>query len=98
MPFDHPIPHPFTAGAVHMYAPEVSGVYGISNKSEWIYIGAADSIQDALLDHLEDAGTALMKREPTGFVFEACDGSRRPGRQSRLVVEYEPTCNRRTSP
>jgi hypothetical protein len=98
MPFDHPIPHPFTAGGVRAYAPETSGVYGISNKMEWIYIGAAESIQDALLDHLESVGTPLMKREPTGFVFEVCDGSHRPRRHSRLVLEYEPICNRRSSP
>jgi hypothetical protein len=71
-----------------------AGVYGISNAQEWIFVGEADNIQDALLDHLRDVGTELMKRQPTGFVFEICDGSRRIARQDRLVLEYEPTCNR----
>jgi hypothetical protein len=31
-------------------------------------------------------------------VFEICDQARRPGRQGRLVSEYEPTCNRNLSP
>ena len=77
-----------------MYAPVASGVYGISNAREWIYIGQADNIQDALLNHLQDLSTSLLERQPTGFVFELCDGARRPARQDRLVFEYEPVCNR----
>lgn len=80
-----------------MYSPVSPGVYGISNSREWIYIGDADNIQSALLAHLADLQAPLMKRQPSGFVFEVCDGARRPARQSRLVLEYEPTCNRRIS-
>lgn len=94
MPFDHLIPRPFTPNAIRMYAPTASGVYGISNAREWIYIGMADSIQDALLAHLKDLQASLMKRLPTGFVFEICEASRCPVRQDRLVLEYEPACNR----
>lgn len=94
MPFDHLIPRPFTPNAIRMYAPTASGVYGISNAREWIYIGMADSIQDALLAHLKDLHASLMKRLPTGFVFEICEASRCPVRQDRLVLEYEPACNR----
>lgn len=94
MPFDHHVPRPFTSGAVQMFAPIASGVYGISNAREWIYIGETDDIQGALLAHLQDFYTSLMKRAPTGFVFEVCDRARRPSRQDRLVFEYEPVCNR----
>lgn len=97
MPFDQRIPRPFTATSVRTYAPASSGVYGISNAREWIYIGVADNIQDSLLTHLRDVHTSLMKREPTGFVFEVCGGSHRPVRQDRLVLEYEPACNRRSA-
>src|ERR1700688_3245753 len=93
MPFDQLMPRPFTSGAIQMYAPNVSGVYGISNAREWIYIGETDNIQGALLAHLKDIGTALMKRAPRGFVFEVCDRARRRARQDRLVFEYEPACN-----
>lgn len=96
MPFEQLIPRPFTSGAVQMYAPVASGVYGISNAREWIYIGEADNIQGALLAHLGDL-TSLTKRERTGFVFEVCDRASRPARQDRLVLEYEPTGNRRSS-
>ena len=95
MPFDQLIPRPLTPGAVRTYAPVVSGVYGISNAREWIYIGAAENIQRALEAHLVDFGSSLMRRAPTGFVFEVCEAALRPARQDRLVLEYEPTCNRR---
>lgn len=95
MPFDHFVPRSFTSVAIQAYAPAVSGVYGISNASEWIYIGESDNIQETLLGHLRTLDSPLLKRRPTGFVFETCDGSKRPERQARLVFEYGPTCNRR---
>lgn len=97
MPFEQLTPRPFIAGAVRSYAPAAPGVYGISNSREWIYIGIADNIQDALLHHLEDVHTHLMKRQPTGFVFELCTGNHRSQRQDRLVLEFEPVCNRHWS-
>jgi hypothetical protein len=93
MPFEQLIPRPFTSNAVRIYAPAVSGVYGISNAREWIYIGLADNIQGALLAHLEESDTSLMKREPAGFVFEVCAGASRPARRNRLILEYGPSCN-----
>lgn len=93
MPFEQLIPRSFASGAVQRYAPMASGVYGISNAREWIYIGEAEDIQGALLAHLQDLDTSLMKRQPTGFVFEICDGAHRAVRQDRLLLEYEPSCN-----
>lgn len=97
MPFDQYIPRPFTPMAVRAFAPPVSGIYGISNAREWIYIGTADDIQDALLWHLSESDTSLLRRKPTGFVFEVCAAMLRITRQNRLVLEYEPICNRRSS-
>lgn len=94
MPFEQLTPRQFTSGGVHAYAPTASGVYGISNAREWIYIGETDNIQGALLAHLHDAGASLMQRQPTGFVYEVCEIARRPGRQDRLVTEYNPFFNR----
>jgi hypothetical protein len=93
MPFDRFFPRPFLVGAIETYAPKVSGVYGISNAAEWIFIGESDDIRGALLDHSQESGTALINRHPTGFVFEVCDRTRRAARQDRLVMEYEPKCN-----
>jgi hypothetical protein len=97
MPFNQLIPRPFTSGSVQMYAPIASGVYGISNSREWIYIGETADIQAALLAQIQDPSTAVNKHQPTGFVFEVCDQGRRPARHGRLVLEYEPTCNRPSS-
>jgi hypothetical protein len=96
MPFEHLIPRPFVPGIIQAYAPNMSGVYGISNAREWIYIGATDDIQDALLTHFNELESPLMKSKPAGFVFEVCDRARRPARQDRLVYEYKPRCNQRS--
>ncbi len=95
MAFERPIPHPFTANGVQRYAPTAPGVYGMSNARQWIYIGQSENIQGALLEHLRVLDTAVLKWEPTGFVFEACSGEHRQTRQNSLILEYTPICNRR---
>ncbi|MEP7362061.1 MAG: hypothetical protein ABI972_02315 [Acidobacteriota bacterium] len=97
MPFDQKFPRSFLAGAVREFAPQQSGVYGISNASEWIFIGETDDIQATLFGHLQETGTNLERRHPTGFVFELCGRAGRTNRQDRLIREYEPTCNRHVS-
>ena len=94
MPFDQFIPRSLTAVSVRANAPATSGIYGISNAREWIYIGETDNIQASLLGHLHQSDSAPMRRQPTGFVFEVCGRAARPARQDRLVFEYAPTCNR----
>jgi hypothetical protein len=94
MPFKQITPRLFTPEGVRTYAPQAAGVYGISNAREWIYIGHAPNIQMALLDCFQDPDSALMKKQPQGFVFEVCDESYWAARQDRLILEYEPTFNR----
>lgn len=72
----------------------LSGVYGISNASEWVYIGVSDNIREALLEHLQETSTLLVTRQPTRFGYETCDRTGRLARYDRLVLEYEPFCNR----
>lgn len=95
MPFEQVIPLSLTLNAVQRLAPSVSGVYGVSNGREWIYIGETDNIRATLMEHIGQANTVVMSRKPTGFVFEACGRDRRLARQDRLVLEYGPVCNRR---
>ncbi|MCW5982560.1 MAG: hypothetical protein KIT09_31020 [Bryobacteraceae bacterium] len=97
MPFVYFTPRSLTNKSVRAYAPPMSGVYGISNAREWIYIGETDNIQDSLLIHLQELDTPLMRRQPTGFVFEVCGPALRFVRQGRLVLEYKPYCNQRSS-
>ena len=94
MAFEFTIPHAFSYMSVRAHAPSSSGVYGISNAKEWIYIGQADNIRERLLQHLTDADSTIRARTPTGFTFELCDSRFRAGRQDQLVMQYEPICNR----
>jgi hypothetical protein len=94
MPFSHMVPHALSPMGVRSYAPVESGVYGISNASEWIYIGESDNIQIALQHYLQDAETSTIEPQPNGFVFEVCDRAHRVARQNRLVSEYQPAANR----
>lgn len=94
MPFNQFTPRALTASSIRANAPAASGLYAISNAREWIYIGESDNIQAALLNVLQERDSALMKRQPTGFVFEMCAPAGRAARQDRLISEYEPVCNR----
>jgi hypothetical protein len=95
MPFEQFTPRSFSPASVRANAPTTSGIYGISNAREWIYIGETDNIQASLLYTLDEADSAILKRDPTGFVFERCHPTARPARHTRLILEYEPVCNRR---
>ena len=70
MPIEQFTPRSFTAVSVRANAPAASSIYGISNAREWIYIGETDNIQASLLNELQQSDSALLKRYPTGFVFE----------------------------
>ncbi len=83
----------FTAVSVRKNAPESSGVYGLSNGREWIFIGEASNIRERLMEHLEENDTALTNRRPTGFTFEECSPGDRVFRQDALVRRFEPFCN-----
>lgn len=95
MPFDRFVPYTFSLISVQKNAPALSGVYGLSNAREWIFVGETDNIKATLIRHLQETHTPLLERGPTGFVFELCAPHNRPARQERLIQEYEPVCNRR---
>ncbi len=97
MPFENCVAHAFTVNSISAYAPAAPGVYGITNAREWIYIGVADDIRGVLLSYLRESGTPVMRRRPSGFVFEIRADWERTNRQNRLVMEYEPVCNRQAS-
>ena len=94
MPFEKLFPRSFSPPSIMEHAPARSGVYGISNASEWIYIGETDNIREALSRHLRESDATIFRRQPTGFVFEVCDPASRPTRLERLILEYSPVCNR----
>ena len=95
MPFDRFVPHTFSLVSVQRNAPALSGVYGLSNAREWIFVGETDNIKAALLQHLQEPQATLLGRGPTGFIFEVCASYNRVARQERLMKEYQPLFNRR---
>ncbi len=86
----------FTFISIQKNAPECSGVYGLSNGREWVFIGEANNIREQLMTHLREVGTVLTSRKPTGFTFEKCSPAERANRQARLVLDFQPFCNHRT--
>jgi hypothetical protein len=98
MPFANPSAHVFTSMAIQKNAPTLPGVYGISNAAEWLYVGESDNLRESLMCRLQESGTWLSTRMPTGFTFELCRPDERVRRQDQLVRELEPICNRRPDP
>jgi hypothetical protein len=96
MPFANFPARVFTTASVHRDAPAGSGVYGLSNAREWIYIGETDNIKARLLEHLQEKNTFLTGRLPTGFTFELCPPYDRVARQNRLILELGPAWSRRS--
>lgn len=90
MPFQNYVVRSFTAASIQQYAPASSGVYGLSNAREWIYIGEADNIQAKLLEHRGEQNSPLRQRDPKGFTFELCPGGIRSIRCQALARELKP--------
>ena len=97
MPFEMPLPWPFTPSAIREHAPVQPGGFGLSKAGEWIFIGETENIQATLLLLIGDRNNAVQRRQPTGFVYEVCERDAQSKRQDRLILEYEPTCNRHWS-
>jgi hypothetical protein len=94
MPFQGYRRYTFTETSILQNALRGPGVYGISNAGRWLFVGSDDNVQAALLRHLKQPGSALLSNLPTGFVFEPCDSTTHGERQSRLIAELAPRCNR----
>ena len=75
-------------------APAASGVYGLSNARQWIYVGAAANIQAELLKLLQHPNAFLREHAPSGFTYELTSAEHRDARQNQLVFELEPIGNR----
>jgi hypothetical protein len=93
MPFPGFWRYSFTPRSIRENVPRSSGVYGISNAKECVFIGFSENVQTSLLDHLESVGSALMARTPTGFMFELCPLGMCLVRRDRLIAQLRPTCN-----
>jgi excinuclease UvrABC nuclease subunit len=97
MPFSGTTGFSFTESGIASYAPRESGVYGIYNSGEWIYIGEAKDIEARLYEHVRlqsEQGLRISRRNPTHFIFERCDARTRVTREAALIRELDPVCNR----
>ena len=101
MPFEGCFARAFNIASVQREAPGCSGVYGLSDAREWIYVGETGDIRGRLLELLQEAsapGRFLRGCAPTGFSFEVCHPGSRIARQGRLILELDPLINRRQGP
>ena len=95
MPFARHSGYSFTISSVMRNAPELGGIYGLSNARNWIYIRSADDIRAALLDHLKERNPTADFRSVTGFTFEPCEIAARAQRCSQLIEELRPAVRER---
>ena len=93
MPFENCGARVYKVAAVQRDAPAASGVYGLSNSREWIYIGETGNIQASLLEHLAEGERFGAGRLATGFSFELCPPEFRVARQNRLISQLKPIGN-----
>jgi hypothetical protein len=105
MPFENHGNRTFTMISIGKNAPSASGVYGLADARQWIYVGEAADIQAELLRHLQNPHSFLREHPPSGFTYELSAAGQRIERQHQLVMELEPIGNRlvgqlsnRTSP
>jgi predicted GIY-YIG superfamily endonuclease len=86
----------FTEQGIAKYAPRNSGVYGIRNAYQWIYIGESKDMEGRLYEHLRgesDQSARILKHNPTLYSFEECDAKTRTARETELIAELNPLEN-----
>jgi hypothetical protein len=85
----------FTREGILSGAPNTSGVYALYHTG-WVYFGESNDIQRRLLEHLNEAGSAILRNAPTAFCFEFVHGdAQRIARQNQLIAAYATPCNQR---
>ena len=83
----------FTMVSVDKNVPAASGVYGLSNASQWIYVGETANIHAELFHHLQHPNTFLKGHSPSGFTYELSSQEHRAERRNQLVSELQPIGN-----
>jgi len=94
MPFANHGNRSFTMMSVDKNVPAASGVYGLANASQWIYVGETANIHAELRKHLQHPNTFLRGHRASGFTYELSSEEYRAARRNRLVLELDPIGNR----
>jgi len=80
----------FTKGAILLFAPPTSGVYGLFNFDCQVFIGESANIQEALLRHKSETDFRSQHLRPTGFTFETCAAELRKPKADELIARFHP--------
>src|SRR5262245_16051575 len=80
----------FTKGAILLFAPPTSGVYGLFNFDWQVFIGESANIQEALLRHQNEPDFQSQHLQPTGFTFELCAADLRKFKANELIAKFHP--------
>jgi cell division septation protein DedD len=80
----------FTKGAILLFAPPTSGVYGLFNFDCQVFIGESANIQEALLRHESETDFQSQHLQPTGFTFEPCAAEVRKSKADELIAKFHP--------
>jgi len=83
-----------TVVSVNKNGPAASGVYGLSDASQWIYVGETANIHAELFQHLQHPDMFLKGHSPSGFTYELSSQEHRAERRNQLVSELQPIGNR----
>ncbi len=94
MPFESRFARAFTAVNIERDAPAASGVYGISNAKNWIFIEETENIRGSLMEYLASSNGPPAD-QPSGFSFELSPAYNRTARRDRLIAELGPIQKRR---
>src|SRR5262245_54408878 len=80
----------FTKGAILLFAPPISGVYGLFNSDCQVFIGESANIQEALLRHQSETDFQSQHLQPTGFTFEPCAAELLKYKADELIARFHP--------
>lgn len=83
-------PRAFSQASIELLPLSQIGVYGLMNKSHWVYIGVGD-IRESLLAHFKNQTTCIAKHKPILFLFEVTTNFEQ--RERQLIREFEPIAN-----
>ena len=89
---------PYTQVGIESIKPTQKGVYGLFQKSAWVYIGRAQDLRKRLLEHLHSDGSAnpdkcIQQYLPTHFITAVTDDYE--VLEKKLIEEFTPPCNQR---
>ena len=80
----------FTREAILLFAPAVSGVYGLFNCDYQLFIGESPNMLEALLQHEAETDFQSQQLRPTGFTFEPCAAELRKSKVDELIARFHP--------